>query len=279
MSRKSVRIPRDDGFTARVWALPRTRVELPRKSSHRRTYYPPVVDQGSAGLCDWNAFAGHAYAARNVLGAPNLGPISRIYTGYFGALIEAQVRPDHRMQEGVAVRSLMESGRAFGLAKETDVPYNVSREFVQPTPVQNFEAFHHQVASYVSLSEGRDPTGQWYDLDVFKRAIEFGTTFMFIIVYWNKLKTRDFMLLPPDPGDPVNVGMDSHALCAVDYDDDARVFWCRNSWGDKWNDGTGHLGVPYYLMREPMYTYSHKMITGFLELDRATGHATVFGTV
>ena len=43
-----------------------------------------------------------------------------------------------------------------------------------------------------------------------------------------------------------------HAVMAVMYDDNLRVFGCRNSWGDKWGD-EGYFYLPYdYILDEKL---------------------------
>lgn len=42
----------------------------------------------------------------------------------------------------------------------------------------------------------------------------------------------------------------SHSMIVVDYDDNAKKFWCANSWGDMWGDG-GYFWIDAMRMSSP----------------------------
>ena len=41
-----------------------------------------------------------------------------------------------------------------------------------------------------------------------------------------------------------------HAMMMVGYDDSARLFWIRNSWGNAWGQA-GYCQIPYDYLTDP----------------------------
>ncbi len=273
MRRTFIPLPRSQGPVA-AWKPPHTRDALPT-SSDRSAQFMPVVDQGDrGGACVGNAGLALTEFTRKVLGLPDLGRLSRLFSYFHAMEREAQGR-GLKFVDGVAVKSLLDSMTAQGYCRESAWGYDLGRYHTQPSGAAYQEAFHHRIPitypsglpAYSVLDQARDASGQHYDLNLFKQAIAPpGHCFMFAFLVWDNLRLENGVLAPPLPSNPINPGMDGHAVVAVGYDDARQVIKCRGSYGPKAHDGTGHFGFPYDLMRRTDLTYDHFTIDALRDL-------------
>ncbi|MGH7139055.1 MAG: C1 family peptidase, partial [Pirellulales bacterium] len=105
------------------------------------------------------------------------------------------------------------------------------------------DAIKHEALKYLSMSQ---------NLADMKGCLAEGFPFVYGFTVHESFESPDVAKGPdagwvPMPRDGEQV-LGGHAVMAVGYDDDDRVFICRNSWGDGWG-AAGYFFMPYaYLL-------------------------------
>lgn len=206
-----------------------------------RPWMTPVEDQGALGSCTANAIVGAMeYLAYRETGARV--DLSRLFVYFNQRLWDGAVREDigARVSDGVRVIS------RIGVATEASWPYQRGLFAVQPP-----EPVYVEAKRYVATDWWSVPV----DTDAFRACLASG----FPVAFGTRV-TESFMRPPrsgviPMPG--ANARDDArhgrHALLCAGYDDTARVFIVRNSWGPDWGD-MGYCYLPYAYLSNREWT-------------------------
>ncbi len=220
-------------FTLRSRALPAA-VDL-------RPWMTKVEDQGALGSCTSNALVGALeYLVRRETGREV--DLSRLFVYYNQRLWDDCVRDDAGAAIAVGIRVLAR----LGVPTERSWPYDRNLFAVQPPEAVYREASELQATD-------------WWSVPIDAAAIRSCLAAGFPIVFGTRC-TESFMHVPangvvplPRAGESAQWKHGRHALLLVGYDDAARHFVIRNSWGADWGDhGYGYL--PYEWVLNPDWT-------------------------
>jgi C1A family cysteine protease len=217
----------------------------------------PILDQGQLGSCTANAIGaaitytmlkqGKTTVQSIDMGMKPPGPTapngffspSRLFIYYNERVMENSVNSD----AGAMIRDGIKSVNRKGTPKETTWPYIISQFTTKPSSEAYKEALNHQALQYRRL----DNT----DLNQLKQCIAQGFPFVFGFAVY-----QSFMSSSVATTGIVNMPskqerlMGGHAVLAVGYDSDKRVFIVRNSWGDRWGDH-GYFYIPFDYLTNP----------------------------
>jgi C1A family cysteine protease len=215
-------------------------VALPAKIDWRANC-PPVYDQGQLGSCTANAIAGAIEFDQKKQGVEEFTP-SRLFIYYNERVIEHSVPLDN----GAQIRDGIKSVAKQGACSEASWPYDDTNKNPAPCPKCKYaikppkscydEAAKHKIASYQRLV----PT-----LDRLRGCLASGYPFVFGFTVYESFESEQVatsgVLNLPSPSEHVVGG---HAVMCVGYDDSAKQFIVRNSWGPKWGQA-GYYLMPY----------------------------------
>jgi C1A family cysteine protease len=223
---------RDFRYTASAAVLS----ALPGKVDLRKQC-PPVYDQGQLGSCTANAIAGAFEFGLTRQGAPDFMP-SRLFIYYNERVMENTVNTD----SGAMIRDGVKSVNKQGVCPEKLWPYVITEFAQKPHSLCYTEGLKHQVLSYQRVARSENDM---------KGCLAQGYPFIFGFTVYESFeseavaKTGRVNL----PGKTEHV-VGGHAVLAVGYDDKAKRFIARNSWGSSWGQ-KGYFTMPYgYLTNE-----------------------------
>src|SRR5271166_5491993 len=196
---------------------------------------PPVYDQGQLGSCTANAIAGAVEFDRKKQGLSDFVP-SRLFIYYNERVMEGTVGSD----SGAQIRDGIKSVAAQGDCPETEWDYEISQFAVQPPQSCYDDAVKYKAVAYQSVTQ---------NLSDMQGCLASGYPFVFGFTVYPSFESADVaktgnMPMPKSGEDPIG----GHAVLAVGYDNEDRVFIVRNSWGEGWGDA-GYFYMPYaYLL-------------------------------
>jgi len=199
--------------------------------------FPAVHDQLNCNSCVGNAVAD---LSQFVTGKPQ-GP-SRLMI-YYGA---RKLEGDPAADNGCEIRNGIKSLSRWAACTEADWPYDVSRVSLSP----NANAYNHAAAigDYAKLYFRLDQT-----LDQLRSMLAEGSPFVFGFSVFESFESdavaASGVMPMPVPNEGITGG---HAVAAVGYDDDQRMFIVRNSWGAGWGR-SGYFLMPYAFIENPDY--------------------------
>jgi hypothetical protein len=197
-----------------------------------RRYCTRVEDQGQIGSCTANAAVGaleYHYKRRDGQ-SPDL---SRMFVYFNTRRMRGQVMFD----TGAQIREAMASLMAFGACREDIWPYNPMLFATEPPPAAYNEATRHEAIQYARVN-GSQGTIQALAQEL---PVVFGTAIPGRC--FEEAASGGVMpgLTQQERDNPAQGG---HAMLIVGYDNPARTFIVRNSWGENWGDH-GYCYIPY----------------------------------
>ncbi len=204
-------------------------VTLPRKVD-MRSKCSPVEDQGQLGSCTANALVGALEFLELKHGAQFVD-LSRLFVYYNERVIEGTVDQD----SGAFIRDGIKSLAKQGVCPEKQWPYRISAFRKKPRAACYRAAKKHRIKSYHRISTVHEMCS----------CLAEGFPFVFGFTVYDAFESaavaRSGVLNMPGPKEKVAGG---HAVMAVGYDDTARRFVIRNSWGSDWGQ-KGYFTMPY----------------------------------
>ncbi|MBK8478795.1 MAG: C1 family peptidase [Opitutaceae bacterium] len=194
-----------------------------------------VENQGELGSCTANALVGNLEFLEKQAGR-RVTNLSRLFVYYNERAMEGTINED----AGAAIRDGVKSLVKQGVCTEKKWPYVIGKFTAKP-PIPCFkEALQHQVLSYhriVTLLEMR-------------RCLAEGFPFVFGFTVYDAFESagveRTGVLDLPRPAERALGG---HAVMAVGYNESAKRFTIRNSWGSDWGLG-GYFTMPYAYLED-----------------------------
>ncbi len=197
---------------------------------------PAVYNQGDLGSCTANAIGGAVEFEMMKQKAADAFMPSRLFIYYNERVIEHTVRSDN----GAQIRDGIKSVNKQGVCPETLWPY-VENKFTQkPPPKAYADALRYQALSYQRITP---------NLPQMKGCLASGYPFVFGFTVYESFESttvaKTGKLNMPKKTEQVAGG---HAVVAVGYDNKAKRFIVRNSWGSDWGM-SGYFTMPYdYLL-------------------------------
>jgi C1A family cysteine protease len=189
-----------------------------------------VENQGSLGSCTANALAG-ALEYLEIKDHKPFVDLSRLFIYYNERKIEGTVATD----SGAMLRDGVKALRSLGVCTEKLWPYTIGKFAVKPTAACYTDGLKRKVTSYHRI----------LTLNEMLTCLAEGFPFVFGFTVYESLESAEVAqtgVVPmPKEGERVLGG---HAVLAVGYDDSAKRFLVRNSWGTSWGQG-GYFTMPF----------------------------------
>jgi C1A family cysteine protease len=203
--------------------------KLPTKVDLRRGC-SPVEDQKELGSCTANALAG-ALEYLMKKDRVKCTDMSRLFIYYNERVIEHTVKTDSGAMIRDGIKTLVKQGDCV----EKSWPYNVAKFATKPPKACFTEALHYQILSYARINT----------LDEMRACIADSYPFVFGFSVYESFESQQVsktgVVDMPRAGEKMLGG---HAVLAVGYDDAAKRFTVRNSWGTTWGM-KGYFTMPY----------------------------------
>ncbi|MFL9482614.1 C1 family peptidase [Chitinophagaceae bacterium LWZ2-11] len=218
------------------YAAPQAVVKALPAKVDLRNLCPEVYNQGELGSCTANAIGGAFQFGLMKQKAQSIFMPSRLFIYYNERVIENTVSSDN----GAQIRDGIKSVNQQGVCPETMWPYDI-KKFAQKPPAATYKnALTHQVTLYQRVAR---------TVDQMKGCLASGYPFVFGFTAYESFEStavaKSGKLAMPKPSEKVVGG---HAVVAVGYDDAAKTFIIRNSWGNDWGQ-KGYFTIPYnYLL-------------------------------
>jgi len=217
---------RRDHLYAALYRAPKS---LPKRVN-LRSGCSPVENQGALGSCTANALVGALEFLERKDTVP-FSDLSRLFIYYNERVIERTVAQD----SGAMLRDGIKTLAKQGVCSESRWPYIISKFTRKPAAACYTEAAKHRIANYQRLETLADMRG----------CLAAGFPFVFGFTVYESFESpavaKTGVLNMPKPSESVLGG---HAVCAVGYDDKAKRFIVRNSWGTSWGQ-KGYFTMPY----------------------------------
>lgn len=234
-----------------TYAAPRRPTGAVRTTVDLRPGCPDVYDQGRIGSCTANAIAAALEFAMMKQGEKAFTP-SRLFIYYNERYAERTVPSDAGARIRTGIKSVAQQGDCpESMWTYDDTPADPhtnlfptdAKAATKPDAKCYTEAKKHQALNYLSVAR---------NLADMKGCLSEGFPFVYGFTVFESFESRDVAMgteagwVPMPKAHEKMLG--GHAVVAVGYDDDDRVFVCRNSWGPDWGDH-GYFYMPYsYLL-------------------------------
>jgi C1A family cysteine protease len=194
----------------------------------------PIEDQGNLGSCTANALVGVLEFLEIKAGSPFVD-LSRLLLYYDERDVEGTVSQD----SGAQLRTGIQVLKTLGVCRESLWPYDIGQFAVQPSSVCYAEASKHTISAYQKLES----------VDEMRACLAAGFPFAGGFTVWPSMETDAVAKsgIIPTPGffeSRFGKPLGGHAIMFCGYDDAARRFIIRNSWGVGWGNG-GYGTIPY----------------------------------
>lgn len=228
---------RDRRFDPRANLKLGERIEIP-PAVDLRAFCPPVYDQGSLGSCTGNAIAGAHHYDQMAQGEKAFPP-SRLFIYYNERVIEGSVNQD----AGAAIRDGIKTIAKQGVCSESLCAYNVAAFKARPSKRAYDDGVKHTAIAYQRIDSS--------SLSAMRTCLALKRPFVFGFTVYESFESdavaRTGMVPMPADGEQALGG---HAVAAVGYNDEAKRFVVRNSWGVKWGQ-EGYFEIPYDYLLNP----------------------------
>jgi len=198
----------------------------------------PILNQGQLGSCTANAIASCHYFEQIKQDAKEKFTPSRLFIYYNEREMEGTVKQD----SGAQIRDGMKSVATLGVCPETEWKYDVTKFTKKPLKSCYTHAAKHQVMLYASVIQS---------LDDMRSCLASGFPFVFGFSVYDSFESdivaRTGIVPMPARNESLLGG---HAVLAVGYNDQRKMFKVQNSWGSGWGD-KGFFYLPYSFISNP----------------------------
>jgi len=201
---------------------------------------PPAVDlralcstvenQGQLGSCTANALVGNLEFLEKKAGH-TVTDLSRLFVYYNERVMEGTVRED----AGAMIRDGVKSLVNQGVCTEQKWAYDLAKFAVKPPSSCYRQALTHRVQSYHRI----------LTLLEMKNCLAEGYPFVFGFTVYEAFESSTVARTGRlDLPKPTEKSLGGHAVMAAGYNEAARRFLVRNSWGADWGQ-QGYFTMPY----------------------------------
>ena len=205
-----------------------------------RINMPNIYTQGSLGSCTANAIAGAYEYIQIIQKNKSIFTPSRLFIYYNERNIENTINLD----SGAQIRDGIKTLNKIGIIPECDWPYDISKFKVKPNDKLYIEANKFKTKKYKKILQ---------DLNHLKQALNDGYPIIFGFKVYESFESKQIKntgeMIIPKKNEKILGG---HAVLAVGYIEDKKVFIIRNSWGEQWGD-KGYFYMPYsYILNKKL---------------------------
>lgn len=190
----------------------------------------PVEDQKDLGSCTANALAGALEFLMKKDKARYID-MSRLFIYYNERVVEHTVKTD----SGAMIRDGIKTLSKQGACSEANWPYTIAKFAVKPPKACYTEALNYQILAYARINT----------VDEMRSCLADGYPVVFGFSVYESFESQQVsqtgVVDMPKAGEKMLGG---HAVLAVGYDDAAKRFLVRNSWGTDWGQ-KGYFTMPY----------------------------------
>jgi C1A family cysteine protease len=215
-----------------IYAAPRAVMKaLPKKVDLRKSC-PPVYDQGQLGSCTANAIGAALEFNQIKQKEPDRFTPSRLFIYYQERLMENTVRED----AGAMIRDGIKSVAKIGAPPEVDWPYEIGKFAQRPPRKAYTDAPLGKAIEYRRVVQ---------TLGQMRGCLAEGYPFVIGFSVYESFESDAVARTgkAPMPAKTEKL-LGGHAVLVVGYDDAAKRFLVRNSWGAEWATG-GYFTIPY----------------------------------
>ena|SRR5579859_511988 len=205
-----------------------------------RPQCPPVYDQRPLNSCTANAIAAALEFERMRMKLTPAFTPSRLFI-YWN---ERKLAGDTAKDAGAPLRDGIKAVAKQGDCPEPKWPYDPKKVLDEPLEGCYKEAMKYPHLSYQAVQQ---------DLTHLKACLASGQPFVLAIHVYSGAETPEAKKtdsFPTPKAGEQEIG--THAVMAVGYDDAARHFIVRNSWGPSWGV-QGYFYLPYDYVANPAY--------------------------
>lgn len=212
----------------------------------------PIYDQGELGSCTANALGFvYDFLENRTASNPDSFRPSRL-----DLYLKERVLEGTRYEDsGAAIRDGIKALNRFGVCSEEMWPYVIEKFTDEPPEECKENAKGHRALLYKRLMQKHSSL---------KSCLASSVPFVFgmqIFPSFQKAGSNGGYVSMPIPREKADGG---HAVAAVGYDDEKKLYTVRNSWGQNWGDG-GYFYLPYDYMIDPVLSYDQWQITKVTE--------------
>ena len=225
----------DDVETVQVADDVPSTIDLSKKS-----YMPPVLDQGSCGSCASNSMANTLAFVMGKEGLPEMHP-SRLAL-YYNARVLVEGSPADQ-DTGVAIADMCEAVRMYHACPESDWPYDISKFMLPPPPRAVADSEKHVQYKCISVPQ---------DLASMKSCLAEGFPIMIGIQVYTSFESEAVAEtgIVPLPDTDAEQCLGGHAQTILGASDRKEAFLSLNSWGPGWGLA-GYSWIPYKYILDP----------------------------
>lgn len=209
-------------------------VPLPPKVDLRPSC-PPIYDQGNLGSCTANALNGLFEFDLLKQGKTDFMP-SRLFVYYNERLMEGTIKED----AGAEIKDGIKSMNKVGVCTEKIWPYILNKFDKKPPK----KCYTQAAKNMIKLYEKVDNTSEFNVKQSIAKGFPFALGFSVFESFDTKEVEQSGIMPVPKAGETLLGG---HAVACVGYDDAAKMYIIRNSWGESWGK-KGYFFMPYEVM-------------------------------
>ncbi len=202
---------------------------------------PPIYDQGNLGSCTAHA-AAFCYQFTELEESHQLGVPARLQIYYSARRLQGTVRQD----SGSSIRTVFKGIAKDGYSRDAKYPYRT--QYFKANPPA---AVWKDAAAHKPGAQGKAYIRSAQDLTALKTLLSQSNpvAFGFSVPesFMSQGMAHDGRMLMPRSNESIVGG---HAVALVGYDDVAKRFLVRNSWGTGWGQA-GYFTMPYEFLADP----------------------------
>jgi C1A family cysteine protease len=190
-----------------------------------------VENQGALGSCTANALAGNLEFVDEKTPPSGYTDVSRLFIYYNERILINTVDYD----SGAMLRDGIKTLAKQGVCSEKTLPYVIKEFAKKPSKVCYDEAKKHRIRSYHRILTHEERLS----------CLSEGYPFVFGFAVYESFESQAVARtgIVPMPKKTERM-MGGHAVLSVGFDEKAKRFLARNSWGAEWGMG-GYFTIPY----------------------------------